>query len=127
MNMDELPTLSSPWDIIEFKTENKSAPFMSDLSPDFFVSIALQNHVNYLYFNVYAIVSAKLETSLAWTNAYTQLNGFLLSDKHISSIQKLFNVSDINKFQNKLSTKIVFWLMEKEIEKKAKAVLNCCQ
>ncbi|XP_071143980.1 uncharacterized protein [Mytilus edulis] len=122
MDMDELPVLASPWDIFEFQTENKSAPFMSDISPDFFVSLPLKDHVNYLYYNVDAIVSAKLDNSDNWINAYTKLNEFVLSDKHILSIQKLFKVNNINKYQNKLSTKIVFWLMNKEIEKKAKAV-----
>lgn len=61
---------------------------------------------------------SKLENSQNWINAFTKLNDFILSDKHISSIHKLFKVKEINKFQNKLSTKLVYWLMEKEIEKK---------
>lgn len=48
--------------IIEIKTEkNKSETSESDLSHDFFVSLALQNHVNYLCYNVDAIVRVKME------------------------------------------------------------------
>lgn len=60
MDIEELPTLAAPWDINAFKTENKLAPFSADLSPDFFVPLDLENHVNYVYFNVDGIVSVKI-------------------------------------------------------------------
>ncbi|VDI68615.1 Hypothetical predicted protein [Mytilus galloprovincialis] len=86
-------------------------------------NLSFPHHINLIEVIVLSgSMSAKLDKSDNWINAYTKLNEFVLSDKHILSIQKLFKVNNINKYQNKLSSKIVFWLMNKEIEKKAKAV-----
>jgi len=121
--VDDLPSLESPWDLNEFINENKSATFLSDLSDDFFRSNHLKCHVDFLYYNVDTIVSENLKTSQHWINAYKKLNTFILSDQHILSIRKLFQVSGVNNIQNKFSTKLVFWLMDKEVDKQAKKVM----
>lgn len=46
---------------------------------------------------------------------YSKLNAFVTSDKHISSLKTQ---------QNKLSTKILFWLMDKEISKKSETIIR---
>ncbi|MES9884334.1 MAG: hypothetical protein ABW185_26100 [Sedimenticola sp.] len=121
---EDLPMLQSPWDIVEFCTENKSASFLSDLPVAFFASQRFQNHINFLYYNLMDIVSKDLQTSQHWTNAYSKLNSFIVSDLHMTSILRLFQVETVNKHQNKLSSKLVFWLMDNEVNKKAKDITD---
>lgn len=53
------------------------------------------------------------------TDAFITMNTFLLSDVHISFVKQLFQKDELSKEENKLSTKIVLWLTDKEIENQA--------
>ncbi|MES9881788.1 MAG: hypothetical protein ABW185_13000 [Sedimenticola sp.] len=121
---EELPTLQSPWDIGEFCEENKSTSFLADVPVELFGSERFRNHVNFLYHEVNEIISHNLTTSQHWIKAYSQLNTFIISDLHMASISSLFQVTTLTKNQNKLSSKLVFWLMDKEVNKKAKDITD---
>ena len=50
--------------------------------------------------------------------SYKNLQEFLVGKEHIDSVRKLFNVKHITKHQNKMSTKIAFWIMDELIKTK---------
>lgn len=52
-----------------------------------------------------------------------KLNSFVLSDQHLMSVEKLFQQCVTN-MENKLSTKLAYWLMDKEIEKRARDIVQ---
>lgn len=105
---DQLP---SPWDINEFIIENQSSTFMSNFLPDFFKSQCFTHHLHFLYFEVCEILKDNPKSSHEWTQGYGKLNNFLVGEKHLSSAKKLFKTSDLTNEENKLSTKLTFWLL----------------
>lgn len=123
-NESEEAQLQSPWNINDFITENEKSPFMIHFKPDFFESHSFINHLHFLYFQVCENLKGNPKSSQEWTLAYGNINKFLLGENHLSSAKKLFKTSELTKEENKLSTKLVFWLIDKEISKKAQAVVE---
>ncbi|OWF43042.1 hypothetical protein KP79_PYT04964 [Mizuhopecten yessoensis] len=78
--------------------------------------------MNWIYEIITDILKESPKTRQKWTTAFDQLNNFLVSDNHITSIKTLFSVDTITKENNKLSSKLAFWLMDKLIENEAKKV-----
>ena len=120
---EDLPQLESPWNIGQFVAEHEHLPFMSNFTEEFSHSHLFRKHFHFLYFKVHALINETPKCSQQWIQMYTKLNAFVTSDQHISSLKALFLTDLVNKQQNKLSTKIVFWLMDKEISKKSETII----
>lgn len=58
-----------------------------------------------------------------WVDGYRKLK-FLVSEYHRNLCGKLFHSKLINRNQNKFSTELVFWLMDREIAKKTKNIIK---
>jgi hypothetical protein len=121
--LQEFP-LQSPWDINEFITENEKLPFMAHFGPDFFTSTSFLNHEQFLYNEVCENLKGNPKSSQEWTQVYGNMNKFLVGEKHLSSAKKLFKTTDLGREENKLSTKLAFWLMDKEISKRAQDIVE---
>lgn len=98
--------------------------FIANFTETFFKLDSFRKHDNFLYFKVHALINETLKYSQQWIQMYTKLNAFVTSDQHIFSMNTLFLTHVVNKQQNKLSTKIVFWLMDKEISKKSETIIK---
>ena len=107
-----------PFEIKNFIALNDGSTFLSAIPPEKFQSLEFQNHVKFLYSKVLQICACEKTTSQQWNDAYSKLNNFILSDSHINQICRLFQCSKITKDQNKLSTRLVFWIMDSEIKRK---------
>ncbi|XP_062616249.1 uncharacterized protein LOC134277961 [Saccostrea cucullata] len=121
---EAFPQKESPWDIHKFLTENQKSPFILEFSDDFFHSLSFERHVKFLYHQVCDILNKTPKSPQDWTVAYSEMNTFLLSDKHSSSVKTMFQRNELTKDEFKLSTKIVLWFMDKEIEKKAEDIIQ---
>lgn len=121
---DDLPQLESPWDIQEFISDNQNAPFMMAFPNDLFYSQSFKTHVKFLYHKVCDIIRKSPKSPQDWTDALITMNTFLLSDVHISSVKQLFQKDELSEEEHKLCTKIVLWLMDKEIEKQAQNLVQ---
>lgn len=122
----ELPKLPCPWSIEEFISLNKGGSFLTSLPENFYHCERLSDHLQFLYYNVNKIVLAPFASnkSQLWNAACTSLNKFLLSDAHINACKQLFHVNMISKSHNKFSTKLVWWLLEKQVDKKASEIIS---
>jgi hypothetical protein len=119
----ELPQLDCPWSVQEFLKEMKSAPFLSCVSsnPN---QDKLEEHTRKLYHKVHSVTSKPATTPQQWSAVYAEINTFLVSDEHILLAKELFEVETLTKEQNKLSSKLVFWLMDKVIKTKADEIVK---
>ncbi|CAC5381156.1 PIF1 [Mytilus coruscus] len=122
----DLPTLQNPYEIQDFLLANENSSFLSVVSADFYTTPAFLSHVNFLYFKVNELTLNPFtkSTTQQWNSTYADLNTFLTSNEHSRSCQKLFKVHNLNKQQNKLSTKLMFWLFDKHVEMKAKNIVS---
>ncbi|CAC5424370.1 PIF1 [Mytilus coruscus] len=122
----DLPTLQNPYEIQDFLSANENSSFLSVVSADFYTTPAFLSHVNFLYFKVNELTLNPFtkSTTQQWNSTYADLNTFLTSNEHSRSCQKLFKVHNLNKQQNKLSTKLMFWLFDKHVEMKAKIIVS---
>ncbi|CAC5359816.1 PIF1 [Mytilus coruscus] len=129
----DLPTLQNPYEIQDFLLANENSSFLSVVSADFYTTPAFLyhtciflSHVNFLYFKVNELTLNPFTKSTIqqWNSTYADLNTFLTSNEHSRSCQKLFKVHNLNKQQNKLSTKLMFWLFDKHVEMKAKNIVS---
>ena len=126
MDVSDLPQLAFPWTLENFFLENKGQTITSGLAIDFMQSEELERHCRFLYHQVMEVLDKPLETSAVpkWNHAYGELNTFHISDMHIQACQQLFKTKHISKLQNKLSSKLVFWLTDKVIAQKANEVVG---
>ena len=122
----DLPQLQNPYEIQDFLLANENSSFLSCVPLNFYMSPPFLAHVNYLYFKVNELTLKPFTTTTTqqWNLTYADLNIFLTSTEHLKSCQKLFKVHDLNKHQNKLSTKLMFWLFDKHIEMRANEIVN---
>lgn len=81
------------------------------------------DHINFLYFKIKEIINDQPKSPQQWTQSFTKLNSFVLNDQHLMSVEKLFQQCVTN-MENKLSTKLAYWLMDKEIEKRARDIVQ---
>ncbi|KAJ8306390.1 hypothetical protein KUTeg_016935 [Tegillarca granosa] len=121
----DLEQLDHPWNIRDFLSENASSACLSSLTDDFFHSDLFEEHVRFLYFKVNEITLKPFQTSTSqqWNSAYVDLNKFLSSVEYNNACKKLFQVHGLSKQQNKLCTKLMFWLMDKQIDMKAQQIV----
>ncbi|CAC5371593.1 PIF1 [Mytilus coruscus] len=122
----DLPTLQNPYQIQDFFLANENSSFLSVVFADFYTTPAFLSHVNFLYFKVNELTLNPFtkSTTQQWNSTYADLNTFLTSNEHSRSCQTLFKVHNLNKQQNKLSTKLMFWLFDKHVEMKAKNIVS---
>ena len=85
---------------------------------------ALEAHISYLYFQVQNVLKGNLTTGALWTIAYKKFHKFLVSDEHIHAIKTVFSANQLTKSQNKLSTKIAMWLMDRTIKERAELLVK---
>jgi hypothetical protein len=70
-------------------------------------------------------VTSKLPTTpQQWTTAYSEINTFLISDVHIVLMKQLFGVESVTKDQHKFSSKLMIWLMDKQIKTTADDIIK---
>ncbi|KAJ8318222.1 hypothetical protein KUTeg_003313, partial [Tegillarca granosa] len=121
----DLEQLDHPWNIRDFLSKNASSACLSSLTDDFFHSDLFEEHVRFLYFKVNEITLKPFQTSTSqqWNSAYVDLNKFLSSVEYNNACKKLFQVHGLSKQQNKLCTKLMFWLMDKQIDMKAQQIV----
>lgn len=119
----EFPQLEAPWNIHDFVYEMGNVPYIVNIPKDFFSSSLMLDHINFLYFKIKEIINDQPKSPQQWTQSFTKLNSFVLSDQHLMSVEKLFQQCVTN-MENKLSTKLAYWLMDKEIEKRARDIVQ---
>ncbi|MES9882103.1 MAG: hypothetical protein ABW185_14610 [Sedimenticola sp.] len=119
----DMPQLQCPYPVHDFFTENENSTFVTCLTENQSNSAEMQQHINYLYYQIQKIFNKQLVKAPQWNVVFSELNNFLVSDTHIDACRKLFDVGVLSKQQNKLSTKLSFWLLDKHIEKKSEEVL----
>jgi hypothetical protein len=120
----QLPRLKCPFNVNEFVTENCSSKFVQLLTPEFVSSEKFKSHLEYLYFRVNECVQDDTSTNTDWMRSYKSLNTFLVTEEHLKSICYVFDVKPISKIQNKMSSKLSMWIMDKLIEVKVSATLS---
>jgi hypothetical protein len=118
----EHPQLNSPWSVQEFIEAMESAPFISCVSA--IAMDTMETHLRYLYHKVHNVTSKPPATPQQWTTAYSDINNFLVSHVHILLIKQLFGVESVTRDQNKFSTKLMFWLMDKQIKTTADDIIK---
>jgi hypothetical protein len=122
----ELPKLQHPWSIDDFLIQNKGSSFLSCVSVDFIHSIRFEEHVQFLYFKVYEITLLPFGTSKPqqWNTVCASINQFLIGDLLLNVCRMLFQTNDISKQNNKLSTKLMLWLLDNHIDKKTMEIVD---
>lgn len=126
MDVSDFSQLVFPWTLEDFFHENEGQSYTSGLAVDFMQSQELEQHSRFLYHSDIEIMNKPLESSTVpkWNLAYGELNKFLISDTHIKACHQLFKTEHISSLQNKLSSKLVFWLTDKVIALKANEVVE---
>ena len=129
--LKDLPELAAcQYDINEPLTLNETATFFSVLSPDLVVSDKFKIHVDYLNFKVDSCLSEHTDTNQRWMSTFKTLNEFLVGEEHLNAIRILFGDKNVSKHQNKMSSKLSFWLLDKKIHSKTdcsgKAITIIC-
>lgn len=81
-------------------------------------------HLNFLYAKITEMIRDQPKTNQQWSQSFNRLNTFLISDQYVSSIKMLFESDSVTKVQNKFSTKLALWLLEKEIAKRADSIVK---
>ncbi|XP_056007596.1 uncharacterized protein LOC130050837 [Ostrea edulis] len=85
-------------------------------------NMTFPHHINLL--EIKEIIRQQPKSPQQWTQTFSMLNSFVTSELHLTSMQKLFQNEFVTKLQNKLSTKVAFWLMDKEIAKMAADIVQ---
>lgn len=122
--MADLPKSMCPFDITEFLNVNSQAKFITILTPELTNSNIFKDHVNYIHFNVDSCLTENPSGNNQFVQAYRSLNDFLIGDEHIDAIKFLFKVKNVTKEQNKFSSKLAFWMMDKKIQTKSLSILS---
>ncbi|XP_052255849.1 uncharacterized protein LOC127861420 isoform X2 [Dreissena polymorpha] len=120
----ELPRATCPFNIQEFIAANKSTEFITLLSPEFISSEPFIHHLEYIQFKVSACIEKDSSTRPMWMVSYQNLNEFLVGQEHLNSIRNVFKVKKMTKLQNKMSSKLAFWVMDKIIQVKVQEVVS---
>lgn len=122
----ELPKLQHPWSIDEFLIQNKGSSFLSCVSVDFIHSIRFEEHVQFLYFKGNEITLLPFGTikPQQWNTVCASINQFLIGDLHLNACRMLFQTNEISKQNNKLSTKLMLWLLDNHIDKKTMEIVD---
>ena len=115
MNID--PLLPCPWQLEPFLYENSKTSFMpANLSQEF--KEGLKRQADFLYSKLQALSDKELKTGEVFLHFYRSVNTFLTSDDHLSRFGSL---NDSAKPQ-KLSTKLMFWLINQNLERRAEVI-----
>jgi hypothetical protein len=122
-SMEVMQGSPCPYDIKDFLDVNHSAQFVSIISEDFISSDVFKKHLEFIYHHV-QLFAGNSETKTVWMESFKNLNMFLIGNDHLQSIKTLFRTSEISKLQNKFSSKLAFWIMDKIIEDKTKHLIS---
>ncbi|KAK3102031.1 hypothetical protein FSP39_008246 [Pinctada imbricata] len=121
----ELPTRECPFQLSESIQTNKDATFLCTVSVEKVLSPEFVNYQTFIYGKIYEILnSQKRETSQHWNAAYSAVNRFILSDIHRNKCQQVYKHSKMTNDENKLSTRLVMWLKDKEIQRKSDDIVQ---
>ena len=121
--VNDFPRLACQFDVKEFIDLNEKSEFMSVLLPDLITSEKFKHHVDYLNFKVDSCLSEDTDTNQKWVITYKSLNEFLVGKEHLYAIRLLFGDKDVSKHQNKMSSKLAFWLLDKKVCMKTDQIL----
>ncbi|KAK3105793.1 hypothetical protein FSP39_005852 [Pinctada imbricata] len=109
----------SPWNVEDFVSKNLSTSFMLEFITDDLRN-SLKIHADFLYTKLSSIFSTEPKTNEEFTNFYKAVNKFLCSPEHKSSFAQF---TQCRKPQ-KMSTKLVFWLIDNYLYDKSQAVIK---
>lgn len=126
LDTDHTPERDCPWNLEDFIHKNQETKFLKHI-PKEIIDVhneSMQRHIKCLYNKVHQVLSKGPAKSESWVAAYSTLNQFLLSEKHARLCENLFKSRPINPHQNRFSTKLLLWLMDSEIQKRASELHN---
>ena len=122
-NQEPFEIIECPLNMSEFYDENKDNYFLSVVQKDDLDLPSFHDYCNRLYTKMMKLLSIeKRKNHSAWVSMYSQINQYLLSDDHLNMCKAYFGVISLTKEQNKFGTKLMLFMLDKEIEKKAESV-----